>query len=435
MHVDPRRSSQQSLAAFVEAFAIDQRVLVIGDASDRLGSCLLDLGARGVELWDPEDARAVVAGRQAPRGLVVRPLPRDAADVRVNDFDLAVVTDLGLLEDVEQWVRWIRRWVGQLGVAVFAAPCGPPPEHFEYYELYDIIAGQFANVRMVGQMQFSGVAFAEFGVAEDSLAVTVDGQLADGGDAPEAFLAVASQRVVAIEPYLIVQMPPRAAPAQDDLHPASELPRQDPLRELRLALDETEAERAKLSHEIDARRAEAAKLTSELDDRGAAVERLTHDVQRLRAALEKAQVHARVESEHREREVARAEDTQRQLAAVRAELARATETQAAEVTRYEDALSNGAKSIRSLEAEVARRERMIQELVDGLQDDGRPTPTNVPLEPSAAPASVREDCTELRARLDALAVELAQREGEAQASAWSVAELERRLAECLASKG
>jgi hypothetical protein len=48
----------------------------------------------------------------------------------------------------------------------------------------------------------------------------------------------------------------------------------------------------------------------------------------------------------------------------------------------------------------------------------------------------------LRARLDALAVELAKREGEAQASAWKIAELEakleaeleRPLAECLASE-
>jgi hypothetical protein len=434
MHVAPRRPSQQSLAAFVEALAIDKHVLVIGDASDRLGSCLLDLGALGVELWDPEDERAVVASKRAPRGLVVRPLPRDAADVRVSDFDLAVVTDLGLLEDVEQWVRWIRRWVGQLGAAVFAAPCGPPPEHFEYYELYDLIAGQFANVRMVGQMEFSGVAFAEFGVPEDSLAVTVDGQFAHGGHAPEAFLALASERVVAFDPYLIVQMPPLAAPTPDVLRAAPELSRPDPSRELRLALDEKEAERAKLAHELEARRAEAAKLAGEFDARGAVVERLTNDAQRLSAALEKAQAHARLESERSEREAARAEDAERQLAAARTDLAQATETQALEVVRYEDALREGAKSIRSLEAEVARRERMIQELVDGLEDTAITTSTSVPSEPSVASVSERGDDAELRAKLDALAVELARREGEAQASAWSVAELERRLAECLASK-
>jgi hypothetical protein len=42
---------------------------------------------------------------------------------------------------------------------------------------------------------------------------------------------------------------------------------------------------------------------------------------------------------------------------------------------------------------------------------------------------VLEESTRLRARLDAMALELARREGDAQATAWKVAELERRLAE------
>jgi hypothetical protein len=492
MHVAPHRPSQQSLAAFVEALAVDKHVLVIGDASDRLASSLLDLGARAVELWDPEDERAAFAAKQASRGLVVRPLPRDASDVRVSAFDLAIVTDLGALEDVEQWVRWIRRWVGQTGVAVFSAPCGPPPEHFEYYELYDIIAGQFPNVRMVGQVPFSGVAFAEFGVAEDAVAVTVDGQLADGAGAPEAFLAVASQQIVSLEPYLIVQLPPSETSAPDKMmgeleggreaphssmseleggrEAPPELPRPDPLRELRLALDDKEAEAARLAKELDAHRDEAAKLASELKARGAEVGTLRSDVERLHAALEKAQAHVRLEAERIERQSGRAETAERQLAAARSELAKAAETQTLEVARYEEALREGAKSIRTLEAEVARRERMIHELLDEMEEPAGSTPSSVqaasgeleggrqappssiaaleggrqapPSSISVPQPSERNECAELRARLDALAVELAKREGEAQASAWKIAELEakleaeleRPLAECLASE-
>jgi hypothetical protein len=422
MHVSLHRPSQKSLAAFVDAFAVEKRVLVVGDASDSLGSWLLELGARGVEVWDPDDERALAASKAAPRGLVVRPLPRDAADVRAPGFDLAVITDLGMLEDVEQWVRWIRRWVGELGLAVFSAPCGPPPEHFEYYELYEIIAGQFANVRMVGQLPFSGVAFAEFGVPEDSIAVTVDGQLADGRGVPEAFLAVASQRIVAIDPYLIVELTPpgtRVAAVPDTAPDAAQ---PDVSRELRQALDEKAAEVAKLANELDARKAEAETLAS--------------DLATARAALDKAQAHARAESERVDLPllVRRAEAAERQLAAVRSELARAIEIQAAEVTRYEAALSERAKTIRSLELDIAQRDQMIRELVDDVEEGSAASePAAGTVTPAAAPV-LSGDGAQLRARLEAMALEIARREGEAQASAWKVSELEQALAELRESR-
>jgi hypothetical protein len=423
MHAAPHRPSQKSLAAFVEAFAVDKHVLVVGDASDTLGAWLIELGASGVELWDPDDDRALATSAAAPRGLVVRPLPRDAADVRVTGFDLAVVADLGVLEDVEQWVQWIRRWVGDAGVAVFSAPCGPPPEHFEYYELYDLIARQFANVRMVGKVPFSGVAFAEFGVPEDSLAVTVDGQLADGSQVPEAFLAVASHRVINLDPYLIVELPPSAG-GTGNLAEAA--PLVDP--ELRQALDQKEAE--------------TAKLAKELDERAAEVGRLASDLATSRAALDKAQTqaHARVEHERGESQAQsrRAEAAERQLAAVRADLARAIETQASEVIRYEAALSERATAIRTLEVDLAERERMIHELVDGLEEGTaagvQTLAAAVPSVTAAAPIPSEQDA-QLPVKLDAMALELARREGEAQASAWRIAELERSLAELRECQG
>ncbi|MBV9948895.1 MAG: hypothetical protein JOZ69_18750, partial [Myxococcales bacterium] len=53
-------------------------------------------------------------------------------------------------------------------------------------------------------------------------------------------------------------------------------------------------------------------------------------------------------------------------------------------------------------------------------------PAAAPRDHSEADALVTENAR-LRQRLDALALDLARREGEAQASAWAIAELERRL--------
>ncbi len=197
-------------------------------------------------------------------------------------------------------------------------------------------------------------------------------------------------------------------------------------------MDEKEAEAKNLANELGLRRAEVAKLSSELSSRGADAEKLRAEEARLRAALEKAHAHARLEGERSTQQMERAEHAERQLAAIRSDVAQTSETQAAEVLRYESALRESAQSIRALEAEIARRERMIEELVDGLEERVSAAPGVSPMLPETAD---RGDRGELQARLDALAVELARREGEAQASAWSLAELERKLAECLASKG
>jgi hypothetical protein len=90
-----------------------------------------------------------------------------------------------------------------------------------------------------------------------------------------------------------------------------------------------------------------------------------------------------------------------------------------------------------LEAEVALRERLVRDLVETVEEaGGRETPTadrgtsiahdGVSTTDGAADALAEEN-GQLKTKLDALALELARREGDTQASAWRVAELERRL--------
>jgi hypothetical protein len=80
-----------------------------------------------------------------------------------------------------------------------------------------------------------------------------------------------------------------------------------------------------------------------------------------------------------------------------------------EIAALEARLKERAKAISDLEREVRRREKIAKELVMTLEQQ------------------IPEDA--LRAKLDGLAVELARRHSELEASKWRVAELEQKLAQ------
>ena len=106
----------------------------------------------------------------------------------------------------------------------------------------------------------------------------------------------------------------------------------------------------------------------------------------------------------------------------------------------EGVLRERAHAVRSLEVELARREQMVRDLVGTLEElEGRAPPPSDAATHGVVPQEARgegerlsalaEENTRLRAQLDALALDLARREGERQATAWQVTELERRLAQ------
>jgi hypothetical protein len=150
----------------------------------------------------------------------------------------------------------------------------------------------------------------------------------------------------------------------------------------------------------------------------------------------------------------RAERAELALAVSEPELARVDEAHALELARYEAALRDRGYAVSRLEAELVRRERMVKDLIDTLAEGTHtaataPTPggnetegataTRAPsLRPESRPPAaesagrleverVAEENTRLRHQLDGVALELARREGEAQANLWTIAELERRL--------
>jgi hypothetical protein len=446
----PRVHRQQALAAYAEPLAIGRRVAVFGDASLGLGTRMAELGARSVHLWDPDAERARREADRAPPGVVVSPLLQrphgDALGEPAGAFDLAVIADLELFDDAEGLLARVRRMVGDDGAALVAAPNrdgSAESATFDYYELFDLVASQFDDVAMIAQLPFYGVALAELREEEDeSPAVTVDMQLAGQDRTPEAFVALASQRGVRLDPYAIVELaPPPLEVADADQEDEAETTRialaqasilEEQLAQLRARLADMELgvqEAEALDEALRDRSARIAELESTLAERSREFEQLSKEAVRLRTAIEAERVVA-----VRLGDLAlRAERAERALAASEPDLASQTELHAQELARYEEALRDRAQATRALEAELVRRERMVLELVDALAETAQiaavaPSPATPEAEVSSDRDALLEANARLAHKLDALALDLARREGEAQASGWTIAELERRLA-------
>jgi hypothetical protein len=413
----------QALAVYVEALAAGARVGVLGDASLGVADRLAAAGARSVHLWDPDPERALVEGHRAPEGVEVLPYsPQQAA---VRPFDLVVVPDLGLFEHPADVIARTRVMVGDAGIALIRAvngeadaDAGETANTFDYYELFDLVAASFSGVRMVGQLAFQGTALVALGENDESPLVTVDTQLAEGDRAVSAFVAVASQGEVSTEAYSIIELPP--PPTADDGDT-------DGTRE---ALAEAELRTRALEREILDHVARSAELEMALAARTQQVSELFREAEEARAAAQAG----RIVAAEVEAMTHRSNRADRRSALLEQELAAAIETHAAELLRFEDALRERAQAVRRLEAELARREGIVRDLVSTIEESSLPTqppPTDPPAVESSS-ASLAENAR-LRQQLDALALDLARREGEARATAWSIAELERRLAEVTSS--
>jgi ParB family chromosome partitioning protein len=285
---------------------------------------------------------------------------------------------------------------------------------------------------------------------DDTPAVSVDTQLADGDRPVAAFVAVAGEREIALDPYSIVELrrTPEDGPDSRDI---------SALSDARAAADGLE----RLLHEQAAR---CAQLEAELAVQAGRLSSFATEVDALRAAADASAVSA-VEVEDLARRVAEAQDlavrvdqAETRAATLERELAASDEARAAEVFRLESALRERAQAVRSAEAEVARREEIVRELLSSLGDG---LESSVAAEPVATPPLARVEAVgnpegdvaighdeqrqrqallddgarqalldengRLKRQLDALAIDLARREADAHASGWTVAELERRL--------
>ncbi len=553
----PAVNVAHALVVYAEPLAARHRVVVIGDSSLGLDARLVDVGARIVHVYDPDVARARAHAKLAARGAVIRELPEGDLDVRQGAFDLAIVPDLACVADRAALLVRVRKLVGNDGAALIAARTARADTAdagaIDYYEMFDLVALQFANVRMIGQVPFAGVAFAELGDTNEAPAVSVDTQLAGESEAPEVTIALVAQRDVRLDPYAIIQLPrdtesaasTRFALPSDHADLAAAVLRADLLQtqieEQRAALVRlgAEGDRANRVDELEAalheRTAKLKDAETRAGDHYVRAERLTHDVRRLDEDLarhrdravrlakdldDEKKNRARVEAElaairkntesaqSRERAVlleealrsaeeaaavlqqrsieaeraiarretqlaalateldavratpsvdpdllsalgaltARAESAEARAAMLDAQIAEIGDGHASELVQLEAVLRERAQAIAKAEHEVRRREAIVRELVLALEEAGAEAgagdtaPVQSRPEAHQTIASRADDemrahfdraTTEnaaLRGKLDALALDVARREGELQARAWRIAELEERVA-------
>ncbi|WP_437875641.1 hypothetical protein [Sorangium sp. So ce513] len=214
------------LSAYLEPLVRGRRVAVLGDATIGLADRLLQRGARLVHAYDPDAARvAEVLARSASSR---QPHPSFAVfggDLGVRDgaFDTLVIPDLSIFDEPTEVLRRARRLTAASGAAVIASPNpdvarGLLPagarrgEAPGYYALYDLVALQFKQVRMIGQAPFVGYTVAEF-APKGEPDVSVDTSILDGSEEPEWFIAVAGERLPRLDAFAVIELPFAGFPA------------------------------------------------------------------------------------------------------------------------------------------------------------------------------------------------------------------------------
>ena len=224
--------------------------------------------------------------------------------------------------------------------------------------------------------------------------MSVDTQLVDDGGPPDAFVAVASQRDLRMDPYTIVQLPGAADEDEDDGAVADADASADRIAaavaaaESRAAADAASAvasaesrARADAASAISAAEAaaravaaaetEITRLASMLAERTSQAAAFAHELDEARAAAESARLTAAEELDELIARVDRAERKSAELAAALASTQTDTghaDASAAEHEGLERTLRERAQVIRELEAEVARRERLVRDLAGALEE-------------------------------------------------------------------
>jgi hypothetical protein len=208
------------LGAYLERFVRGRRVAVLGDATIGLAERLVERGARLVHAYDPDAARTAEAlartAADRARHVSYAVLEGDLG-VRDGAFDLVIVPELSTFADPAELLRRARKLAGSSGVTVVASPNPEASRRLfgaprvagttlpTYYELYDLVSLQFPIVRMIGQAPFVGYTVADFAAGAD-LEVSVDTSLLETTEEPEWFIAIASEKKVSVDSFVVVEL-------------------------------------------------------------------------------------------------------------------------------------------------------------------------------------------------------------------------------------
>jgi hypothetical protein len=411
-------SASLVLAPLLERLVSGRRVVVLGEATLGLATELTARGARLVHVYDPDAGRAAQAMvTLGGRNVAYAPLSEDLG-IRDGAFDLALLPDLSLFAHPASAITRARQLTGQRGVvivgceatpdfvgeakkpaAIDPATGEPRPAKLGYYELYDALSLAFREVKMLGQLPFSGYAMVDFG-AEGDVVVSVDTSLTDGNPrTPRFFYAIGSDTPVQIEDYTIVELPGSALSASEVDGEEEEAPEtvQRPGEQARL-VEQLEEQRQKLNEitahgvktaaelaterhrraELEARLGEEARLKGELTELARAYEQRAKEAILLAQETERRAIDLSERLRVRESQVHMGEGVSRIAASMQQRvvtLEHELQTVAADLARAEEELRR-----------AAAREQQAARLVADLRAQRTAAKSVVPAAPVAAPA-------------------------------------------------
>ncbi len=409
-----------ALAAFAEPLASGRRVLVVGSALSPLPELLLERGARVVHVADPESARAAQASAAAGSNKLSFGPWSDGLPLRDAAFDLVLIENLSALDPVRA-LREARRLLATRGVAIVSCPNRevarpllppslPSSTELDYYSLYDAVAAEFQQVRMLGQAPFVGYAIAEFSPEGEVEPVIDSAFLPRGSEEPEYFIALAAQHRAPAEAYSLVQLPAvdvlvgsagAGAGAELERLRSDERQHRRRIAELESMLKrggQGGAVTTSLEHKLSRQDAwirelesRAATADERADQSELELEELRQELERLRAAPAPAPSPAQPQAPSPELEAELAAKNaelaakSQELAGVQAELVAASEKQGGlerklegllgvedsatsdEIARLEQQLAERGHEVRRLERDMREAERVGKELVGRLK--------------------------------------------------------------------
>ncbi len=432
-------SSSAALAAFIEPHLSNRRALVFGSALATTPRLLLERGARLVHVCDPVPLRAAEAAQRAPApGLSFSSVGDETLAGREGGFDCVLVENLGAF-DAKSIVARVRRLLAPRGVALFVtpnrevtAPLLPPPEPqappIDYYALYDLVAGEFEHVRMLGQAPFVGYAVVDFApdAAPEPL---IDSEfIARGSEEPELFVALASRHRAGVGGYAVIQLPLERVLSNKVASPSAPAPAPAPVA---LELQQKLRKQESWITELEARAETADQRADEAEEE---IERLRDELSRMQPVAAAPEPTPRVEPEPEPTWIAERRELTTELAATRArmreleakvgerdaaravleatiserdarieELAQVSKTEPHDVDALEQRLVERGHELRRLERDLAAAERLGRELIVDLtlaREQGGP---------------------ELREELALIADKLAKSEADRLALGWAAA--------------
>ncbi|HEX2882884.1 MAG TPA: hypothetical protein VHO25_25370 [Polyangiaceae bacterium] len=419
-------SPSSAAAAYAEPFIDGRRVVVFGNAESPLAELLLDRGARSVHVHDANDERlARVRSRNASRNISYGAQP-EATSKQDRSFDFAIVEDVTQGGVASETLQQLVRSLAARGAALIGVPnaearlgLGLAPKTanqpaLDYYELYDLVAEHFSDVRMLGQLPFVGYAIADFS-AEREADISVDTAFVPGGaEEPEWFWALCSQEPIIGEAFSIIQLPlsqalaARTSGGKDKpAAPVSDAK----LVELQSQLAERDKALASLKTQATTAERRSSQLEADLERlRAEANAGATAIAQQSRWATEREELLGRLQqAEQAAQTPQNSELLEESKAAV-----------ADEVGRLETQLRERADLIAQLESRLLEAERVVGDLVRELDTLRKQHATQPPTLQSS-------EVSDLKSQLDNLALANAERATLLASAEATIRELEHKL--------